>query len=390
MTAWLERNAGDLPGTHALVIGVSQYQFLPQDGQPPPDDRDTFGLRQARTPATSAWNFARWLESAYNNPKAPLASVRLLLSPSEWEKENVPDLGKLPMTVLPATRDNVEEAVGEWHDLSATSRENVAILYASGHGIQMSKDDGGIVLLEDFARLRNSPLTHSLNVPAIRDGMAGATMAQQQLYFVDACRVRPLAAAEFQSLGNGVGLSNPFEGAPLCSAVYFSASPSTKALGEPGEGTLFVQALLDCLELAAVDDHVHENDSWVVTTATLMRALPRRVTELARSFGEEQTATVGGQLADVILHVLPGVPQVPLTLELEPPEAAGCALARLWDGRGSDSLFEEPFTPKLNRPVPAGIYVLTVRIQPPTPPYREIPALPIAALPPGLVQKVAL
>ena len=73
---------------------------------------------------------------------------RLLLSPSEWEKEHVDGLADLPASVLAATRDNVEEAVGEWHDLAGSSRDNVVILYAAGHGIQMSKDDGGIVLLQ--------------------------------------------------------------------------------------------------------------------------------------------------------------------------------------------------------------------------------------------------
>jgi hypothetical protein len=393
MTAWLDREVaggGDAPRTHALVIGVSHYQFLPQqDSDPAPAGRQTFGLREAKTPATSAWNFARWLTESYSNPSSPLASVRLLLSPSQWERENIPELANLPDTVLPATRDNVADALDEWHDLAATSPDNVAILYAAGHGIQLSKDDGGIVLLEDFARRGNSPLDHSLDVPGVRKGMAGPTMAQQQFYFIDACRVRPPEAVDFQTLGAGVTLKNPFEGAPLCSAVYFSASPSTEALGETGKGTLFLQALLDCLELAAVDDHVHENGWWVVTTGTLMRALPRRVAELARSFQREQMATVGGQLADVVLHVLPAAPEVTLTLELDPAEAAGCAVARLWDGRGTASVFDnEQFTPTLTRPVPAGWYVLTVRIQPPTPPYKEVPAQPIPALPPGLTTKV--
>jgi hypothetical protein len=394
MSAWLER---DVPGgpdaakTHALVIGVSRYEFLPEGDAPAPTDRETFGLRQTKTPATSAWNFARWLKASYNNPKAPLASVRLLLSPSECEKENIDGLDALPAEVLPATRDNVVDAVDQWHDLANTSRDNVAILYASGHGIQLSKDDGGIVLLEDFARRGNSPLDHSLDVPAIRSGMAGPTMAQQQFYFVDACRVRPPDAAKFQTLGRGVGLQNPYEGAPFCSAVYFSATPSTEALGEAGSGTLFVQALLECLKLAAVDDHAHENGWWVVTSATLLRALPVRVAELARSFGYEQTATVGGQIADVIIHVLPERPEVPLTLEIDPSEAAGSAMARLWDGVGAEFVFDdEPFTPQLARTVPAGLYVLKVRIHPPSPPYQDIPSLPIAVLPPGLTTKVAV
>jgi Caspase domain len=388
LTPWLQRDVPlDGAGTDALVVGVSRYRNLPQsDDEPSPTDRETFGLRQARTPATSAWKFANWLASSYNNPMAPLRSVRLLLSPSPWELENVPALAELP-DLQAATRDNVAEAVDEWHNAAAASNDNVAVLYASGHGIQVSKDDGGIILLEDFAQLRNSPLDHSLDVPAVRKGMAGKTMAQRQFYFVDACRVRPRGAVDYQSLGNGVGLQNPFEGAPDVSAVYFSASPSSEALAEPGRGTLFLQALMDCVELAAVDDHLHQS-GWVVTTATLMHALPRRIAELAKRLGLEQTATTGGQLADVVFHVLPGAPEVPLTLELEPPEAAVCAIARLWDGVGTTVFDGERFSPTLARPVPAGHYVLTVRIEPPTAPYHELQALPVPALPPACRQRV--
>jgi Caspase domain len=385
---WVEGPAAaGAPATHALVIGVSRYEFLPQgEDDPSPTDRETFDLRQARTPATSAWRFANWLASEYRNATAPLGTVRLLLSPSAYETQAVAELGALPVEVLPATRDNVVEAVDDWYAASATSADNVAILYASGHGIQMSKDDGGIVLLEDFARRPTSPLDHSLDVPAVRKGMAGTSMAQCQFYFVDACRVRPEAAANFQTMGTGVGLQNPFEGAPRCSAVYFSASPSTEALGEPGEGTLFVQALLDCLRLLAVDDHARDGDQWVVTTGTLMQALPKRVSELAGDFGVEQAATTGGQLEDVPFHVLPERPCVPLTLALEPAGAVACATARLWDGIETsvfeDVRFQADETAVLERPVPAGQYVLTITIDPPTPPFRNVPALPVPALPP--------
>jgi hypothetical protein len=393
MKPWLQRDVPrDAAGTDAIVVGVSHYRHLPQaDDEPSPTDRETFGLRQAKTPATSALTFARWLARSYNNPMAPLRAVWLLLSPSDWEREHVPAFAEVPDDVPPATRDNVAEAIDAWHDAAAESADNVTVLYASGHGIQVSKDDGGIVLLEDFAQLRNSPLDHSLDVPAVRKGMAGPTMAQRQFYFVDACRIRPRAAVDYQSLGNGVGLRNPFEGAPRVSAVYFSASPSTEALGVPGTGTLFAQALMDCLELMAVDDHVHANGAWVVTTATLMRALPRQIAELAKTRGYEQTGTTGGQLADVVFHVLPKAPEISLTLELEPPEAAQCAVARLWDGIGPSSVFEgEHFTPTLTRAVTAGHYVLTVQIEPPTPPYRELAALPVPVLPPGCRQRVAV
>jgi hypothetical protein len=389
---WLERRpqGGGKARTHALVIGVSYYQFLPQRGtDPSPADRETFGLRQARTPATSAWKFAQWLKRSYGNPAAPLGSVRLLVSPSQWERENVRGLDALPVEVLPGTRENVVEAVDAWHDAADGDTGNVAILYVSGHGIQLSKDEGGIVLLEDFAKRKNAPLDHSLDVGAIRKGMAGETMAQQQFYFVDACEVRPPQAANWQSLGTGVTLRNPFEGAVHCSPVYFSAAPSTEALGRAGDGTLFIQALLDCLALGAVDDHVHENDTWVVTTLTLSQALLPRVTELAQRFNSQQVSTVGGQMADVIFHVLRRRPRVPLTLELHPVEAAKCARGRLWDGIGPASIFENKrLGPTLTKTVPAGKYVLTVSIEPPTPPYRPLQALPVVALPPAGFERV--
>jgi len=391
MTPWIRRGpaaaAAGGPCTHALVVGVSRYEFLTEDGSPPPGGRETFGLQQAKSPATSAFLFARWLESTYRSTAAPLGTIRLLLSPSEWETENVPDFAELPVEAIPATRENVEEAVAEWFADCATSPDNVAILYASGHGIQMSPDDGGIVLLEDFAKLPNV-LDFSLDVGAVRKGMAGPTMAQRQFYFVDACRVRPEAALRFQTLGSGVGLPNPFAGTARVSAVYFAATPSTEALGAPGKGTLFVQALLECLDTAlGVDDHALADGTWAVTATTLVRALPNRVRELAEIHDAEQFPTVGGQLEEVPFHVLPGKPQVPITISLTPADATACALARLFDPQDGDVFSGEAFAPTIAREVPAGNYLLSVTIQPPTPPFANVDVI-VPALPPSYTATV--
>lgn len=384
---WIDRGAGS-PRTHALVVGASKYEFLTEDGSPGPDGRQTFGLRQVRTPATAAFRFGQWLESTYRNTAAPLGTVRLLLSPSDQEKQEVPELAALPTEVKPATRDEVQQAVDAWCTDCGTSTDNVAILYAAGHGIQMSPDDGGIVLLEDFAKELNV-LNHSLDVGAVRRGMAGATMAQRQFYFVDACRVRPEAAVQFQTLGSGAGLPGRFEGRPRVSAVYFAATPSTLALGAPGQGTLFVQALLECLNTSlGVDDHVQDDGSWAVTTTTLVRELPKRVRELAAVHGAEQSATTGGQLEDVPFHVLPGPPDVPITLQVSPPDAVACARARLFDPQAAEIFTGESFAPTITRQVPAGQYLLDVTIQPPTPPFKEVLLLPVPALPPRLAVTV--
>ena len=93
MTPWVDKAVASGASTHTLVLGTSYYQFLPQtDDDASPTDRQTFGLRQTKTPATSAWLFANWLKDSYGNPNAPLGTVRLLLSPSEYEKQNVQGL----------------------------------------------------------------------------------------------------------------------------------------------------------------------------------------------------------------------------------------------------------------------------------------------------------
>ncbi|HET6478699.1 MAG TPA: hypothetical protein VFG35_01480 [Actinoplanes sp.] len=65
--------------THALVIGVSAYDHLPSVGAGP------FGLSQLGSTAIGAYRFAVWLRDHYRNPDAPLATIRLLLSPSAAE-----------------------------------------------------------------------------------------------------------------------------------------------------------------------------------------------------------------------------------------------------------------------------------------------------------------
>jgi Caspase domain len=385
MTPWIKRGpaaGGGAPCTHALVIGCSKYQFLTEDGSPAPDGRETFGLSQVKTPATSAFRFARWLDSSYRNPSAPLGTVRLLLSPSDFERDNVPELEQPPPEALPATRANVQKAVDEWFQECKTNADNVAILYASGHGVELSPDDGGIVLLEDFAE-HLAVLDGSLDVGAVRKGMSGATMAQRQFYFVDACRVRPEAAVRFQSLGSGVSLPNPLSGRPRVSAIYFAATPSTTALGAPGDGTLFVQALLECLDTSlGVDDHALEDGTWVVTTLTLVSALPKRVKELAAQFGAEQSATTGGQLEDVPFHVLPDRPQIPVTLQIAPDTATACAVAELVELPARLQVFAgATFAPTISRELPAGKYLLSVKIHPPTPPFTDVVDV-VLALPP--------
>jgi caspase domain-containing protein len=296
---WIRRDdvlAAGTGCTHALVVGVSEYDHLPGDG-----NTTTFGLLPLRSAAASAWAFARWLEQSYANANAPLATVRLLLAPSQDEMTQTPELGALPATVGEPSAQAVKTALFDWKADCDARPENVAILYVAGHGIMLSKDEGGILLLKDFAAPNETVLAGSLDVPSVRRGLAGPNVAQHQFFFIDACQVRPQDVRDVLLRG-GVGLDEPAEAPPAVSAVYTSAAPGTLALGAPGRGTLFSQALLECLELLGTepDDEGH----WVVTDTSLVGPLKARVLELAAESGLEQSATGGGVLGPVVLHQL--------------------------------------------------------------------------------------
>src|SRR2546422_10325560 len=81
------------PGLHALIAGVSAYPHLPAGtGTPAPD---SFGMQQLSSTALSAYKMYRWLEGWQNRLRIPLATCRLLLSPSQDEATVEPRLSGL-------------------------------------------------------------------------------------------------------------------------------------------------------------------------------------------------------------------------------------------------------------------------------------------------------
>ena len=384
---WLMRADSD-PRTHALVIGVSKYQFLTEDGsRARAAERRSGSARPARRrprPSASPSGSSRHTAIPPRRSEASASYSRLRLRAAERAR-------RAPRRGARADWDNVALAVDDWMNDCATNPDNVAILYASGHGIQMSPDDGGIVLLEDFARLRNV-LDHSLDVGAVRKGMAGPTMAQRQFYFVDACRVRPEEASSSDA-GNGVGLPAMFEGRATVSPVFFAAIPSTEALGEVGDGTLFVQALLECLDTAlGVDDHVvggrlvGRDDDDADAAAQEARAAtgrgPRRPADSdhRRPDGRCPVPRPTGQARGAD----PARPGISGGGRLRASTALGSARRGDLRRRGirADDLAQCPRRPD----------ALAVTIQPPTPPFADVPLFLVPALPPsytGVVKVLA-
>jgi hypothetical protein len=383
MTLWLDRTGAtplDAPVTHALVVGVSRYTHLPPPGADPSQDPLKFGLVGATTPATGAFRFARWLRDGFR-PAAPLASVRLLLSPSDLELQDA-ELAATAAQVESASTPNVRRALLEWQAACQEQPDGMAVLYLSGHGASQSRTDHS-VLLEDFAADR-LVMDYSVDVGKVHRGMAGPSLPQTQFFFVDACRIRPDAFSTYRTAGNGLGLPEEWYGEDQRAApIYFSASPGTAALGEPGGGTLFSQALMHCLQGMAVNDFADSRGRFTITGSSLQIALEQRVASLAEEYRERQDVVVGGQVRGSVLHYFQRPPELPVAVHLHPEHARPVAWADLWDGDRDARILEDrrfEVNPMVWT-VPVGMYSLDVTIRPDTPPLRSKMGLPVAVAP---------
>lgn len=348
--------------THALVIGVSHYEHLP--GKAGRTDERTFHLRRLESAATSAAQFAAWLRSEYRAPHAPLAGVRLLLSPSPAERKR---LEGADQAAPEATGANVRAALDAWRADCLGDPDGVAILYAAGHGVLLNPIDTGILLLADFAADPARLLENAVSVPGIRGGLADAQAPKHQFYFLDACRVPPSLALRVSLADAGLpGWDRPLREHAVASPILYSAAADTLAWGAAKRGTIFSQALLEALRVSAVEPG--RPAGWVVTDTSLIPPLLSRVRELAAERGVEQTAAVGGQPGGVPFHTFAEPPAARVRLSVTPDDARDVAWFSLsTQGRALVKRRRSPVT----KVVPAGNYVVRVAIDPDTPPYAS-------------------
>src|SRR5437660_9120520 len=89
---WMNPQWSDkTPGTFAVVIGVSAYDYLA--GGSGPTAPTTYNLGQLTVSALTAFRFFEWLQNAYSVAGCPLARCWLLVSPTREEQAIAPGLG---------------------------------------------------------------------------------------------------------------------------------------------------------------------------------------------------------------------------------------------------------------------------------------------------------
>ena len=372
------KHAIDGPTTHAIVIGIGDYDYLPGGkGQPTfPDHR---GMGQLTSPPHSARAFARWLLDEYRNQDKPLSSLELLISDSD--SSDFTASGGEVTSIERANLDNVDRAVLAWKDRGDTNRGHLMILYFCGHGIS-----SGLVtslLLEDFGQRLDRPLKQAIDLNGLYLGMDKCE-ARQQCYFIDACRVAsPLLVETYNYTGDpiiyGSALHSPV--GKRFAPIYYSTVAGSRAYGRSGEPSVFTNVLLKALRGAGSDDV--EGD-WRVDTDTLNRGISYL---LERALDDEesldQVSPVDG-LTRFTLHYLEGQPIVPVAIGCRPDKANEVAELSYALSDGANEVVREEMEPsewdvdigegdyRFSARFPGGLYRNNERKSHVRPPFRPI------------------
>lgn len=325
-------------GLHALVCGVSDYSNLPHPAEAATDRG--LGMHRLSSTALTAYLIADWLirTEQVGHLSLPLATCRLLLSPSPLEQQKAPPLGLQGQATRPTMGElavprsstaNMQAAAEKWRADAATSRDATTLFYFAGHGIQRTRGDQ-VLLLDGFGagpRL----LEHAVDTTSLRNGMAPTqqrpNMARGQFYFIDACRNLPAVVLTYQQLQASWLFDVVEPGIDDRRApIFFAAPPDAKAQSLANEQTLFGIALLNCLNGAAAmpprdDGAGRDATHWHVTSQSLNRGLKTALADLNRRFNLNQSWIVDGFGEDAVLCYLTEPPKVPVEFMVEPAMA---------------------------------------------------------------------
>jgi hypothetical protein len=359
------------PALHALIIGVSEYPYLPKRGEA--ETTESFGMTKLSSPALAAYRIFEWLTAPDTKHPVPLASCRMLLCPSPEEIAAEP---KLAGFTAPWGIDQVVADAAAWRADAGESADSRTLFYFAGHGARRTQRDC-VMLLPQFGMPGGGgTLARCVDTRTLRDGMAPApsfpNIARTQLYFVDACRILPQKFRQFESLPTYAIFNvevNDIDDrkAPL----FYAAIPGTAAIGLAGEQTLFSRALLQCLSGAAgepMEEDQAGTVSWRVSVASLNEALGKIIANLNNELGTDQLYEPGASAPAEICH-LPAPPKVRLTLRLNPDSAAnvGNLVVKNYQGMPVWQL-PAPLSPlPLTGTLEAGAYAIDISFNPANP-----------------------
>ncbi len=275
------------------MIGVGDYPHLMGGAAHPAVTN--FGLQQLTTTRLTAIRVAEWLAADHRHPASPLGSIELSLSPAE----QLTRADNSQVAIEVSTKNNIKQAFDRWWARCHALAGNIAFFYFAGHGISTASQ---YLLASDFGKPTVPDLwAHCIDFDGMRVGMR-ANAANTQLFFVDACREKPIDALVQQ---------NP-HGDPLCSssifdqvaasAAYYAAADGRQAYGPATDITFFSTAVLEALAGAGA---LRKNGTWVVDTFSLGYAIAEIVASLATEHTQPLTCNPDPDGAAAAVHFPP-------------------------------------------------------------------------------------
>lgn len=297
------------PATHAIVIGVGSYTYLPGGGSKKIYPKHE-GLGQLTSPPFSAREFTNWLLTKYHNESTPLSSVNLFLSDpmsNEYKDPNTGEIKEVERAKTGPVRKGIKDS---WFKKGNKNKENLMIFYFCGHGI--SSGIRTLLLLEDFAKDETGPFQNSIKFD---DGLwlgMDKCAARKQCYFIDACRSGSYALAQaYGDPGDPVIWGDEIV-RTRDSPRYYSAVLGEGAYSRPNSPSFFTEALLRALNGAGSNDL---EGPWQVTADWLAIGINYVMKTL---FNEQKCDS---QVTSLVLHQIEGKPVVPAVVSCDPRDA---------------------------------------------------------------------
>lgn len=363
-----------LPGLHAMIIGVSDYPAL-ASGEAGVNERPPhhFGLRKLTTAARAASNVHDWLIDHADALSVPLASCRLLISPSAIEQPDLADWAER------ATLENVSKAASAWRRELRNHPENVAFFFFAGHGLQRTRFSE-VLVLEEFGQNPERRLGKCLELSNVIDGLAPLAdddpIARRQYFFIDACRTYPKDLTSFEEVNadtiwdiEGPSAGKRYDGTRYAPIYY--THPGNEAFGLRGKGSVFSETLLRCLDGgAAVLDQRRRR--WTVTASSLGDAFERQMAIVNREFGTKQKALISGVAPPTDLHDLDGPPLVEIEISFQPAGNGPHAQFLVEDAGSKEVLAIAPVPAVHNDRIYAGNYRVSATVSLPEQPVLNL------------------
>ncbi len=304
-------------GTHAFIVGVSDYAHLPEPGGG--GGPEHLSLKKLSSPALSAWRVYQWLLKNQADLSRKLASVHLLLAPSAIEQEVEPALRG---DFTRPTWDHFAKAAKAWRELACSDPGNVTFFYFSGHGAQFRRDNV-VMLMEDFGDGIGSTLNNAVELSNLVNGMGPGEppadmIGRTQLYFVDACR-----SNEFAEVAKGEQEKVPSVLKEVIGPddrnrpILFATLDGALAIGRKGKVSHFCEALLQAFDTAC--DFSREDGAanvWPVTIESVRYSLQSQF--LARGLTQKPFIQ-NGATEDLEIRLLRRAPSYDMVVTLDPP-----------------------------------------------------------------------